>query len=244
MGITLTHIGQVAEARPHFDAARAAAADPDRGAESAYTAWNRFLGGEEDEADALLLDTIEYVRPIGGYPSAITGWFSTLMATLRRDEDEVLERCERWIGVAQQQGMTVFVPYMTVCRGWAVAVRDDVELGIAEMEAAAVRIEDTGARMLSNVFHGLKADALLVADRPDEALASTGEALRLVERTGERWFEAELHRLRGRALLEIDAADPAGAEAIGTALAVATAQGAATYAARAQSDADRFGLVG
>jgi len=239
-GITLTHVGQVAEARPHFDAARAAPAGPDRGSEAAFMAWNRFLGGDEDEAEALLLETIEDVRPIGGYPSAITGWFSTLLATLRRDQDEVLERCERWIGVAQLQGMTVFVPYMTVCRGWAVAVRDDVELGLAEMEAAAARITDTGARMLNNVFHGLKADVLLVADRPEEALASADEALRLVERTGERWFEPELHRLRGRALLGIDADDPAGAEAIRTALAVATAQGSATYAARAQADADLF----
>ncbi|HMJ77606.1 MAG TPA: hypothetical protein VK507_16625, partial [Iamia sp.] len=240
MGITLTHLGQVAEAKPHFDLSASAPVQPDRGAEAAYTAWNLLLGGDEAGADALVLATAQDLRPVGGYPSAITGWFATLMATLRRDEEAVLERCERWIAVAQKQGMVVFVPYMAVCRGWAVAVRDDVELGIAEMEAAADQIAATGARMLNNVFHGLKADALLVADRPADALVSADEALRLVERSGERWFEAEIHRLRGRALLGIDATDPAGAEAIRTALAVATAQGAATYAARAQADADVF----
>ena len=164
----------------------------------------------------------------GAYPSAVTGWFTTFLAALRRDPEAVLERCEHWIGDAQVHGMTVFVPYMRVCRGWAVAVRDDVDLGLAEMEEAAAQIAATGARMLNNVFHGLKADALLVADRPTDALVSADEALRLVERSGERWFEAELHRLRGRALLTLDADDPAGEDAIRTALAIATAQGSLT----------------
>lgn len=199
-------------------------------------AWNRFLGGEEDEADAILLETIEHVRPIGGYPSAITGWFSTLMATLRRDEDEVLERCERWIAVARQQGMTVFVPYMTVCRGWAVARRDDLELGVAEMDTAAGQIEATGARMLRNLFHGLKSDALLHADLATEALAAADEALHWADWSGERWFEPELHRLRGLALHRIDATDPAGAEALRTAVAMATDQGSVTFAQRAEAD--------
>jgi len=236
MGITLTHMGQVAEARPHFDAVGDHPLEEDTGRGTVYVAWNRLLSGEESEADALVAEAAEVVGAEGAYPSAVTGWFSTFFAALRRDPEAVLDRCEHWIGDAQVHGMAVFVPYMRVCRGWAVAVRDDVDLGLAEMEEAAAQIAATGARMLNNVFHGLKADALLLADRPTDALVSADEALRLVERSGERWFEAELHRLRGRALLTLDADDPAGEDAIRTALAIATAQGSLTFAARAEAE--------
>jgi predicted ATPase len=122
-----------------------------------------------------------------------------------------------------------------VCRGWAVAVSDDVEVGCGEMEAAAGQIAATGARMLHNVFHGLRADALIVADRPAEALAAADEALRLVDRHGERWFEPELHRLRGLALAGIGGRDDEAHAAVERAIAVATAQGSVTYAGRARA---------
>jgi DNA-binding SARP family transcriptional activator len=236
MGITLTHLGDIDEAAPHFDAIDVVPPGQDEGTAAAYTAWHHILAGKEGSADALIVAAAERFDGVGGYPSAITGWFSVLVATLRRDAAAALERCERWIPFARSRGFGVFVGYMTVCRGWAVAVSDDVEVGVAEMDAAAAQITATGARMLANVFHGLRADALLVADRPEEALASADEALRIVERHGERWFEAELHRLRGRALLGIDPADPAGAETLRTAVAVATAQGSVTFARRAEAD--------
>lgn len=242
MGITLTHLGEVDEAAPHFDAIDVVPPGQDEGTAAAYASWHRFLAGQVESADALIVAAAERFDGVGGYPSAITGWFSVLLATLRRDAAATLERCERWIPFARSRGFGVFVGYMTVCRGWAVAVSDDVEVGVAEMDAAAAQITATGARMLANVFHGLRADALLAAGRPEEARASADEALRVVERHGERWFEAELHRLRGRALLGVDAADPAGAEALRTAVAVAEGQGSVTFARRAEADLAELGV--
>ena len=43
----------------------------------------------------------------------------------------------------------------------------------------------------------LKAEALHLADRTDEALETVREAERLAERSEARWWCAELHRLRG-----------------------------------------------
>ena len=68
MGITLTHMGQVAEARPHFDAVGDDPLEEDTGTGTVYVAWNRLLSGEESEADALVAEAADVVCGRGCLP--------------------------------------------------------------------------------------------------------------------------------------------------------------------------------
>ena len=81
----------------------------------------------------------------------------------------------------------------------------DPASGIAWIEDG-IRAYQTASAILSlPLFLALKAEALHLAGRIPEALATVEEAERLVERSEVRYWAAELHRLRGVVLAATDA---------------------------------------
>jgi predicted ATPase len=99
----------------------------------------------------------------------------------------------------------------------------------------------SGARIWSDSFPGLLADACVAAGRWDAALRAADDGLALVDDTGEGWFAAELHRLRAEALAGRDRSDPAAAAAAGRAVTVAMEQGATGLVRRAEASLARLG---
>jgi DNA-binding SARP family transcriptional activator len=248
LGTILTHRGDIAPARRHLDLA-GALLDAGHGEPLAgviaetpqvwakvFSAWNWWLHGDSAAAERLVASAVVGAEAAGeAYGTTFARWFSVLVATLRRDPAAVMERCERGVGPAQEQGFAMFVPYMLVSRGWALAVTGEHEIGCDELAGAASMIKASGARMMAHVFPAFHADACLAAGRLAAALDAADDGLRAVEETGERWFEAELHRLRGVALAGLDASDPAAVTALRRAVDVATAQGAGALRARASA---------
>jgi hypothetical protein len=267
LGATLTHRGDIATARAHLDAA---AEMVDAGHDTAlvgtiaetprvwfgsFSAWNWWLHGDEDRAEAVVAAAVASGEEAGAaYGTTFAVWFSALIATLRRDAAAVTDRCERGIGLARASGSGMFVPYMLASRGWALALSGEGELGCDEMQGAAAAVAASGARMMVPVFPAFLADACLAGGRPADALAAADEGLRVMGETGERWFEAELHRLRGVALADIAAlavtpdgvaGPPADAvAAVERAAAVAAGQGAGVLERRAAASLAQLSRTG
>jgi DNA-binding SARP family transcriptional activator len=206
------------------------------------SALNWWLLGEDDRADAVALEAVERAAIVGvdTYSMTYAVWFSSLIATLRRDVEATLERCDRGIALAHAGGFGMAVPYMRINRGWALAVDGRFDEGTADIVEGAAAIRASGARIWSHSFPGLLADACSAAGRHDAALRAADDGLALVADTGERWFAAELHRLRAEALFGRDASDPEAVAAAAVAVAVAREQGALGLVRRAEASVARM----
>jgi DNA-binding SARP family transcriptional activator len=217
LGTTLTHRGDIAAARAHFDAALAGLAGSRGGMDgvvaetpevwiAVFSAWNRWLSGDADAAEREVLAAVELAGQQGEltYAHTFAHWFSGLIAVLREDPETALRRCDQGIDLAQRGGFLMLLPFMRTYRGWAVGRTGDVDVAIAEIEAGAELATATGTRMLQHVFPAFLADTHLSAGRPDEAAIHARAGLEAADLTGERWYEPELHRLLGLALAETD----------------------------------------
>ncbi|HEX2577217.1 MAG TPA: BTAD domain-containing putative transcriptional regulator [Aquihabitans sp.] len=254
IGTILTHRGDIAEARVHLDVATElmAAGHGDTLVASAvaetpwvwldaFSSWNWWLLGDEARAEELALAGVAAGEARGSvYGTMFATWFSVLLATLQRDPEAVLERCERGLPLATTSGFGMFVPYMLVCRGWAVAVQGELEIGGDELLGAAAAIKASGARMMVPVFPAFHADACLTAGRPAAALVRADDGLAELEVTGERWYEAELLRLRAEALAALEPTSQDAVDSARRAVEVATAQGAEGLVRRAAATLQRL----
>ena len=85
------------------------------------------------------------------------------------------------------------------------------------------------------------AEALALAGKIEEALATLGDALAKAVASGERGSDAEIHRLRGELTGRLPYPDPAKAEdSFRTALAIARKQGTRGYELRAATNLARL----
>lgn len=247
LGCANTQLGRFAVAQEHLDRAMALLLEGHDAAVAGavletpgvwarvFSAWNIWMLGDEDRADALVLEAVEAGRAAGPhtYGATFATWFSVLMATLSRRAELARERSEVGIPEAIAAGYGMFVPMMGAAHGWAVAALGRPEDGAAEMDEMCALMDGAGVKMLRHFWFGLRADIELMGGAPEMALAVVGDGLADVEATHERWYEAELHRLRGQALAGHAPADAAAAFA--RAVAVASAQGAAGLRRRAEA---------
>ena len=236
LGTTLTHRGDIAIARAHFDAAIAGLGESRSGLDgvvaetpevwiSVFSAWNRWHTGDDEGAEREVRAAVELAAEQGELTFAHTfaHWFSGLLAVLRHDPETALERCERGMDLARRGGFEMLLPFMRTYRGWALGRTGDVDVAIAEIEAGAELATRTGTRMLQHVFPAFLADTHLFAGRADEAVLHARAGLAAADETGERWYEPELHRLLGVALAETDR--PAALTSLRRAVELADSQG-------------------
>jgi DNA-binding SARP family transcriptional activator len=270
LGTAHTHRGELVAGRTHLDAAVAACEAGDDllvtgVAETpavwarVFSAWNWWLLGDADRAEAQVTDAVTRALGAGDhtYGATFAVWFSSLVASLRRDLDTARRRCDHGIEIATAAGFGMFVPFMVAIRGWATALgaagegpgpgvgaedarggptgSDALAEGVAAITAMAAGVRASGARLLLHWFPALEADVELHAGRPREALAAADAGVAEAEATGERWFEPELHRLRAAALVQLGDADGARL-ALDHALTLAAAQGSGCLHARATAD--------
>ena len=136
-----------------------------------------------------------------------------------------------------------------ILQGWADAQRGEATTGIARIRDGLAASEATGARVTTPFYLALLAEALALAGKIEEGLATVDDALAKAAVSGERGWDAEIHRLRGELTGRLPYPDPAKAEeSFRTALAIAREQGtrgyelrAATSLARLHRDQGRYG---
>jgi class 3 adenylate cyclase/tetratricopeptide (TPR) repeat protein len=106
--------------------------------------------------------------------------------------------------------------------------------GLAKMRQGVQNSTDAGIVTFEPLWAHELANFEAASDEPDAALATISRSLAGNERTGQRWYDAALHGLRGDVLLQQNPAAPAAAESAWlTALAIASEQGARTFAMQA-----------
>ena len=94
--------------------------------------------------------------------------------------------------------------------------------------------EATGARSTTPLYRTLLAEALALAGKIEEGLATLDDALAQAAVSGAKGCDAEIHRLRGELTARLRYPDPAKAEeSFRTALAIAHEQGTRGYELRA-----------
>jgi len=145
------------------------------------------------------------------------------------------------VELASEHGFPYWAAFGRILQGWAVAQTGQATTGIADIRDGLAASEATGTRVRAPLFLTLLAEALALAGKVEEGLATLDEALAKAVASGERGWDAEIHRLRGELTGRLPYPDPAKAEdSFRTALAIAREQGTRGYELRAATSLARL----
>jgi class 3 adenylate cyclase/predicted ATPase len=145
------------------------------------------------------------------------------------------------VALASEHGFPVWAAVGRILQGWADAQRGEATTGITRIRDGLAAFEATGTRNNTPLFLALLAEALALAGRIEEALATLDDASATAAASGERGWDAEIHRLRGELTGRLPHPDPAKAEeSFRTALAIAREQGTRGYELRAATSLARL----
>jgi predicted ATPase len=127
-----------------------------------------------------------------------------------------------------------------ILQGWADAQKGQATAGIARIRDGLAASEATGTRVATSLSLTLLAEALALAGKIEEGLATLDDAAKAAV-SGESGCDAEIHRLRGELTGRLPYPDPAKAEdSFRTALAIAREQGTRGYELRAATSLARL----
>jgi predicted ATPase len=242
VGLSLQYIGDLQGARDHLERS-IAAYDPQRHAAHVFiygAILNRmhlarvmlYLGFATEAQDLAAegLRVAERMRHPVGLCNALS--VAVTLEAFQGNIDAVLEMSDRMLFHADEHGLPYYAGIGSIMRGWARAMRGEVEAGCSEMRAglAAQRMVETEQQ---RAYHlALLAEALSHGGRVAEGLRALDEAQESMHRTGERYYEAEIHRIHAELLRQADRGRDAEIEA-GRALEIARAQHARGFEVRA-----------
>jgi tetratricopeptide (TPR) repeat protein len=191
-----------------------------------------FLG-YPDRALQRIQETVTLARALE-HPISIV--FAVALAEnihlLRGEAAEAAWLGDEMIAVCREYGLAQEVEWGRCFQALAFADLGRVEEGVAQLRDSLAVQERMYAGLLRPTFLAHLAEALLVADRPDEGLAAVKEGFEAAERGLERYYVAELHRLRGELLRrkgDLESAE----KSFGAALDFARTQGAKSLELRA-----------
>jgi hypothetical protein len=106
--------------------------------------------------------------------------------------------------LSTRQHFPHFRAWSNAMLGWIRSVAGLFTQGLSWMDDGIEEIRITGAVLQMPSLLASKAEALYLANRTPEALATTKEAEMLVEKTEARWWSAEFYRLRAIFLAAMD----------------------------------------
>src|SRR5918994_597726 len=92
-----------------------------------------------------------------------------------------LQRCDDGLALARAGGYGLGIPYMTVNRGWAIAVLGDAAEGEARIIEGTLIAEAFGAEYLRGFFRAVRAQVCLLAGRREDAYIALHDGLSIIE---------------------------------------------------------------
>ena len=180
--------------------------------------------------EALAL-ALELAHP---YSLAVTQFWAAYLHHRRREASAAQAQAEALLTLATAQGFSLYVGYGTWLRGWALAMQDQGEAGLAQMHQGLATILATGQMLARPRCLVLLAEAAGHTGQVAEGLRLLAEALTALEASGQGDLLAEAYRLQGELLLRQALPDASQAEAgFQQALAVARRQQAKSWELRA-----------
>ena len=143
--------------------------------------------------------------------------------------------------LASEHGFAQWAARGRILQGWADAQKGEATTGIARIRDGLAAAEAIGTRITTPLFLALLAEALALAGKIEEALATLDDALAKAAASGEKGDSAEIHRLRGELTSRLPHPDPVKTEdSFRTALAIAREQGTRGYELRAATSLARL----
>lgn len=155
-----------------------------------------------------------------------------------RQPQKVREMAEQAVSIGTEHGLTQIV-FAMIMSGWATAILDDRDTGLAQMQKALDAIRATGTKVTIPSYGLMLAEVLGLAGRVPEAIAVLDDALATAAQITELHAEAEMFRLKGELLLQQagnasrGAADDSAEDCFRQAITVAQRQHARSWELRA-----------
>jgi class 3 adenylate cyclase/predicted ATPase len=200
-----------------------------------YAAIALWLLGYPAHAQARVQESLALAHELA-HPYTLTfAWVcAAIVSQLRREVSAVREQADAAVTRATEQGFPLWAAYGTSLRGWALALQDQDETGLAQLRQGIVASRATGAALFAPFYGTMLADVAAHLGHTADGLQVLAEAYALVEQQEECWWEAEICRLRGVVLLQQLETPQAEAEAwLQRALDVARRQEAKSLELRA-----------
>jgi predicted ATPase len=167
-------------------------------------------------------------------------YWAGMAAVFARDVATACAHSNECIALASEHGFALWAANGGILQGWAFAQRGEAT-GIARIRDGLAAREATGARSLVPLYLALLAEALALAGKIEEGLATLDDALAKAAASGEKGWSAEIHRLCGELTGRLPYPDPAKAEdSFRAALAIAREQGTRGYELRAATSLARL----
>jgi predicted ATPase len=258
-GVTLSALGQHQDALHELEQA-IAIHDPEKHAATAFAfgqdsgvvcrsqaAFSLWFLGYPDKAKRMNEEAVALAERIKHpYSLAAALDFSAWVDQLRGDSEAAQRHAEQAIAISAQHDFVFWLLTGMILRGWALAVRGQVDEGLPLLMQAFQGYQQTGAGILQPYYKALLADVYSRVGKETEAFRLLDEAEAAVNANDERWWEAELYRLKGELTLRRGSSedlpsDDSGAEAyFHNARRVASGQGAKSLELRAVTSLGRL----
>jgi class 3 adenylate cyclase/predicted ATPase len=254
LGATWFYLGGLPAARQHLEAGIARYTPDQRRAPAfrmgsdpgivcrLYAASTLWALGYPAQALARLHEGLTLAHALAHpYSLAHARVHAATVSQFRRDVPAVHEHAEAAVALATAQGFPQWAAWGTSLRGWALALQDQGEAGLAQLRQGLAAFRATGGAVLVPYLCTVLADVADHLGHTEDALQALAEAHTLVEQQEDRWWEAEVHRLRGIILLRQPGTPPAEAETwLQRALDVARRQEAKSLELRAAMSLSRL----
>jgi predicted ATPase len=246
LGIALFYLGEFAAARTHFEqgialtdptAQRALVLRDGRAPGVAYRSFaanTLWCLGYPVQAIQRSQEGLALAQELA-HPESLA-WAQNWAACLhhrRREASAVQAQAEALLTLATAQGFPLLVGLGIGWRGWALAMRGQGEVGLAQLRQGLTTFLAMGQTLARSLCLVLLAEATGHAGQVEEGLRLLAEALTVLETSGQGDFLAEVYRLQGELLLQRICPEEEQAEAcFRQALAVARRQQAKSWELR------------
>jgi tetratricopeptide (TPR) repeat protein len=204
----LAHVGELATAIDHFEAARRCydPADARRqlsvfGSDlgvfnCAWEAHALWLSGLEDRAVASADEAVRTARTLGhAYSEALAQAYAAVLHHMRGDRPACVEAADTACAVCDRHGFAYYRHWGTLMGAWARA-NDDPDAAARAMRGALASLDEEGAWARRPIYLAAYAEVLAAAGRREEALEALDQAEARATSSGESLWSSELARLR------------------------------------------------
>ena len=175
------------------------------------------------------------------YSLTVTRYWAARLHHLRRDVPAVQAQANALLTLATAHEFPHFVAHGTCWHGWALAMQDEGEAGMAQLHQGLAALLATGERVSQPIYLVLLVEAGGRAGQVEEGLRLLAEALAAFKANGRGDMLAEAYRLQGALLLRQAVPDASQAAAcFQQALAIARRQQAKSWELRAAMSLSRL----
>jgi predicted ATPase len=244
IGLSQCYLGKFAAARDHFE--QTIAIHDAAGIDSAASMYGAVLSrahlsrmllylGYPEQSQQMMNEAIAKAERVR-LPVAVANTLAlaAYLEAFHHNVQKTLEHAAATARHAEEHGLPYYAAVAMLTRGWALAMQNQEEEGIALIRRGLASSLAIGTKQQHGYFLALLAEALNQAGRVEEGLEALREALDVAQRTSEPFYEAELYRLRGDALVKLGVGSPSEAEScFHRAIEIARRQQAKSFELRA-----------